>query len=98
MGIRHRIATELSVQNVVPTILEGRRALQVVFEEVSKELQARDRVEVRGFGVFEVRTLNAKTMSLRGKTVHVPKRRRVNFRLADSLKKRLNPPGEGGAK
>lgn len=90
MGIRHAVAKELSSQNVVSDVIVGRRALQIVFEELSKELQSRGRVEIRNFGVFVVKSYRKKTMTLRGKTFVVPDRKRVGFHAGVRLKRRLN--------
>lgn len=90
MGTRHNIAVELSAQNLVPSVLEGRKVLRVVFEEIAKELERHGRAEIRNFGIFEVRTYPAKTVFLKGKARSVPSRRRVNFRIGNRIRDRLN--------
>lgn len=81
---------------MVSDVLQGRRALQVVFEELSKELDKRGRVEVRDFGVFKVRRHETKKMVVRGKSIVVPARNLVRFKVSKKLKRRLNSGNKRG--
>ncbi len=66
--------------------------VQHFLEEITVELALNNRLEFRGFGVFEPRTLAARTAQ-NPKTlekIHVPARRQVKFKMGRKMNKRLN--------
>ena len=70
----------------------AKRAVDLIFEGMSKELARGGRVEIRGFGSFQVRNYdsfkswNPKT----GESVEVKPKRMPHFRVGKHLFKRLN--------
>jgi len=66
--------------------------VQCFLDEIAAELAGNNRLEFRGFGVFEVRERSARTAQ-NPKTlqkVRVPARRTVKFRAGRRMKERLN--------
>ncbi|MFL5320631.1 MAG: integration host factor subunit beta [Myxococcaceae bacterium] len=72
---------------------EIERIVNAVFDSMSESLQEGERIEIRGFGSFGVKTRparqgrNPKT----GEQVSVPLRRTPFFTVGKELKDRLNP-------
>ena len=71
--------------------------VNTIFDAMTSGLQQGDRIEIRGFGSFEVRTRkprvgrNPKT----GVQVDVSKRRVPFFKVGKELKERVNTNGNG---
>lgn len=65
-----------------------KKVVQVFLDEIVEELVKGNRVEFRGFGVFEVKQRASRTgrNPRTGQKVHVPKRKIVNFRVGRSMK------------
>ena len=69
--------------------------VNAVFATMCAALQRGERIEIRGFGSFSVKTRaardgrNPKT----GQKVHVPPRRTLSFTVGKELRDRLNPEG-----
>jgi len=67
--------------------------VQTIFDAMLGALQRQQRIEIRGFGSFAIKTRrprqgrNPKT----GQTVHVPSRRAPYFTVGKELRDRLNP-------
>jgi len=74
------------------TLREIDHIVDVVFERLTRALAAGDRVEIRGFGAFSVRTrqpriaINPKNK----KQVEVPSKNIVHFKTGKELHARLN--------
>ncbi|WP_164020062.1 integration host factor subunit beta [Pyxidicoccus trucidator] len=71
--------------------------VHAVFDCMCRSLVAGKRIELRGFGVFSVRTRRARTgrNPKTGKSVAVPERRTLSFAAGKELRERLNaPPAE----
>lgn len=71
--------------------------VHAVFECMCRALVAGKRIELRGFGVFTVRSRRARTgrNPKTGKSVSVPERRTLSFAAGKELRERLNaPPAE----
>lgn len=74
--------------------LQAEIAVNTIFDEMSKALQENKRVEVRGFGTFEIREYqsyvgrNPKT----GELVNVNEKRAPFFKSGKSLRAILNHP------
>ncbi|MCX7338856.1 MAG: integration host factor subunit beta [Alphaproteobacteria bacterium] len=68
------------------------KVLDGIFIFFRQELAARNRIELRGFGVFYLRTCGAKKARnpKTGLTVLVPARQYVHFRMGKQLKDRMN--------
>ncbi|AKQ66501.1 Integration host factor beta subunit [Myxococcus hansupus] len=68
--------------------------VHAVFDEMSRALVAGKRIELRGFGVFAVRTRRARTgrNPKTGERVLVPTRRTLSFSAGKELRERLNAP------
>ena len=66
--------------------------MKTIFEKISEALARGERIELRGFGAFTVKERaprvgrNPRT----GETVHVPAKRRLNFRSGKELRRRIN--------
>ena len=65
-----------------------KQIIQMVFDEVIRELAAGNRLEFRDFGVFEVVTRKARTgrNPRTGESVAVPPKRKVRFKAGRKLK------------
>jgi len=67
--------------------------VQTIFDAMLGALQRQQRIEIRGFGSFAIKTRrpregrNPKT----GQKVHVPSRRTPYFTVGKELRERLNP-------
>ena len=76
--------------NQTNKIAEG--AVNIFFNNIKQSLSAGDKVEIRGFGSFLIRTYNAyvgrnpKT----GDKVHVPKKELPFFRAGKDLREKVN--------
>lgn len=81
---------QLKNRGVPPDVVE--KAVRRVFREIIKALAAGRRVELRGFGVLELRELaggtrrNPKT----GEAIEVPAKRGVHWKTGKGLAKALN--------
>lgn len=75
---------------------EAKKAVAAVFETLSERLAAGDRVQVSGFGSFEIRD-RAERQGTNPRTrekVTIPASKAVGFRPASSLKGRVGSDGE----
>lgn len=68
------------------------RIVSTVFEEISAALAEGNRVELRGFGAFSVKTRDARTgrNPRTGETVHVARKSVPFFKVGKDLRLRLN--------
>ncbi|MCP3099604.1 integration host factor subunit beta [Myxococcus sp. K15C18031901] len=68
--------------------------VHAVFDCMAGSLVAGRRIELRGFGVFAVRTRRARTgrNPKTGQMVSVPQRRTLSFAAGKELRERLNAP------
>jgi integration host factor subunit beta len=71
------------------------RIVTTVFEEIAAALERRDRVELRGFGAFSVRTRDARVgrNPRTGEEVAVPEKLAPYFKTGKELRERLNGAG-----
>ncbi len=70
-------------------------ALFTTLREVMAEADPELRIEIRNFGVFEVKTTKAKPKARNpktGETVYVPPKRKTNFKPGKLLKNALKKP------
>ncbi len=66
-------------------------AVDAIFGSMAQALQRGERVEIRGFGTFQVKLHEAREgrNPRTGEPIHVPARRRPFFRVAKELKERI---------
>jgi len=71
------------------------RIVSTIFEEISAALERGDRVELRGFGAFSVKTRPARTgrNPRTGEAVEVEEKRIPFFKTGKELRERLNDDG-----
>ena len=88
---KREIAKKISEQSGI-TVLVAREAVQLVFDGIIETLQEEGRIELRNFGVFEVKRRRArKARNPRtGENVSVPERRVVTFKPGREIKERVN--------
>lgn len=74
------------------TKTEVERTLEAVLDRTSNALAAGDRVDLRGFGIFEARTSKARTgrNPATGATIEIAASQKATFRPSKELKERLN--------
>ena len=75
------------------------KAVDALFTAMREELVKGNRIEVRGFGVLEVRATKAKPAARNprtGEVVYVPPRRKTHFKPGKDLKEALHRPLELG--
>jgi integration host factor subunit beta len=67
--------------------------VQTIFESMLDALRRDQRIEIRGFGSFAVKTRQAREgrNPKTGQRVHVPRRRTPYFNVGKELRDRLNP-------
>ena len=72
-----------------------RRLIQRLLEEIQDDIVNTGRIEFRGLGTFSVTTKPAHNTEHpgTGQPVHIPAKKKVNYRSAKALRERLNPPG-----
>ena len=93
------ILTAMTKQQLLETVAaatgqsrsEIDRTLEAILEKTSEALASGERVELRGFGIFEVKETKTRTgrNPRTGETVEVPASRKAKFRPSKELKDRL---------
>ncbi len=70
--------------------------INLILENISEALMRGDKVELRGFGSFKVKTRRARQARnpRTGEAVQVPAKRVPFFKTSNDLKARLNKSGE----
>ena len=73
------------------TKAEIERTLEAILDRASNALAAGDKVELRGFGIFEAKATKARTgrNPATGATIEIPAGRKASFRPSKELKNRL---------
>ena len=93
--IRSELVQRLADANRHLTQSEVERIVDVIFGEIAAGLARGNRVEIRGFGSFQVRRRaprrgrNPRT----GVSVDVPEKYALRFRMGKELFTRMNQPG-----
>lgn len=76
--------------------------VDALFRIMGEELIAGNRIEIRGFGVFEVKNTKPKPAARNPKTgeiIYVPARRKTHFKPGKLIKEELHKPlAKGGSK
>ncbi len=69
-----------------------------IFDEMTRALQQDERIEIRGFGSFEVRSYKAYEgrNPRTGETVKVDPKKLPFFKVGKELRERINGEGDGG--
>ena len=64
----------------------------IILLEIKKTLRRRERVELRGFGVFSTNTQKARISRnpKTGQKVNTPEKKTINFKISKELFKKLN--------
>ena len=64
----------------------------IILDEIKKTLRRRERVELRGFGVFSTNTQKARISRnpKTGEKVHTPEKITINFKMGRDMFKKLN--------
>jgi nucleoid DNA-binding protein len=91
---KKEIAKKISEQSGINVLL-ALKAVQMVFDGIIETLVEEGRIELRNFGVFEVKRRRArKARNPRtGETVSVPERRVVTFKPGLEMEQRVNELG-----
>ncbi|MCX7878529.1 MAG: integration host factor subunit beta [Ignavibacteria bacterium] len=100
---RVRTLTKKDIEDKLEMKFEGRKltvkgAVDALFESIRELLMTADpdlRIEIRDFGVFEVKTTKAKPKARNLKTgefVYVPPRKKMHFKAGKLLKEFLKKP------
>jgi nucleoid DNA-binding protein len=74
---------------------EAAQMVDLVFEAMRNSLIEGNRIEIRGFGVFQVKETRPKPAARNprtGKVIYVPARRKTHFRPGKLLKEELHRP------
>ena len=89
--IAERVAQQTGLAQVAV-----KQIVQMLFDEVTNELAAGNRLEFRDFGVFEVVTRKARTgrNPRTGEKVAVPPKRVVTFKMGKVMKEKVAAAGE----
>ena len=84
----------VKIANLNPSIYQkdASKIVNVFFDTITKALSKNERVELRGFGVFDVKKRKARIARnpKNGATVAVPEKNVPFFRMGKSMKDRLN--------
>jgi integration host factor subunit beta len=90
--LKSGLARRLSEQNPHLYAKDLEKVVDAIFQEIERALARGDRVELRGFGTFAVKTWRARPgrNPRSGATVDVPERRYPSFRMAKEMLLRLN--------
>lgn len=75
------------------TLKDVDRIVNVIFDRLTEALANGDRVELRGFGAFSIRTRKPRVaINPKNKTkVQVPEKNIIHFKTGKELHARLNP-------
>lgn len=80
----------------------AKQLVDIFFKLLTETIIEGNRIEARGFGVFEVKKTNAKPSARNprtGERVYVPARRKVHFKpgklLKEAMSRPLEPVGDG---
>lgn len=90
------ISTSQLVENVAKktgmTKADAKRAVSAIFDTMTEHLQSGDRIQLSGFGSFEVRTRAARTGTnpRTREKVQIPESKAVGFRPASSLRDKVS--------
>ena len=84
------LADEIDCKNTM-----AKQAVDILFETLSEAIIEGERIEIRGFGSWEVKRTNARPRARNprtGEEVYVPARRKVGFKPGKILRDALSIP------
>jgi integration host factor subunit beta len=90
--IKSELISRIAEQNPHLYVKDAEKVVNAIFDEIVVALARGDRVEMRGFGIFFVRTWsprrgrNPKT----GESINVPETNHVAFKIGREMHARLN--------
>lgn len=89
---KSELIQKLAERNPHLFLRDVEKIVDTVFDEISKALAKGDRVELRGFGAFSVKSRDARTgrNPRTGETVQVEAKRLPFFKTGKGLRERLN--------
>lgn len=90
--IKSELIQKIAEENPELTLRDVERIVSTVFEEITAALARGDRVELRGFGAFSVKTRDARTgrNPRTGEAVEVPEKRVPFFKAGKDMRERMN--------
>jgi integration host factor subunit beta len=90
----------ISAENPNLSNADADRLVRIIFDMIANQLVAGGRVELRGFGVFDVKQRNARSgrNPRTGDAVSVEEKRVLYFRTGKELRDRLNAQSEADQK
>ncbi|MEE6206840.1 MAG: integration host factor subunit beta [Alphaproteobacteria bacterium] len=90
---RSELIEKIAAQMPNLTVKDIEGIVNVVFEKLTNALAAGDRIEIRGFGAFSVRTRKPRVaINPKNKAkVEVPSKNIIHFKTGKELHDRLNP-------
>jgi integration host factor subunit beta len=96
--IKSELVQKIAEENPELTMRDVERIVSTVFEEITAALARGDRVELRGFGAFSVKTRDARVgrNPRTGESVEVPEKRVPFFKAGKDMRERMNN-GAGAA-
>lgn len=94
---KSELIQKLAERNPHLFLRDVEKIVDTVFDEISKALAKGDRVELRGFGAFSVKSREARVgrNPRTGETVHVDAKRLPFFKTGKGLRERLNGNANG---
>jgi integration host factor subunit beta len=89
---KSELIQKLAERNPHLFLRDVEKIVDTVFDEITSALARGDRVELRGFGAFSVKSREARTgrNPRTGETVHVDAKRLPFFKTGKGLRERLN--------
>lgn len=91
--LRSELIHRLSEEFPHLTFREIEQSVVLFFEELTRQLEKGERIELRGLGSWSVREYNARTgrNPMTREAVDVEATKRVHFKASKSILERLNP-------
>lgn len=95
--IKSELVTQIAEANPHLYQRDVERIVNTIFDEITSALSRGDRVELRGFGAFSVKTRPARMgrNPRTGEPVHVDEKHVPFFKTGKELRDRLNGAGNG---
>jgi integration host factor subunit beta len=90
--IKSELVARIAEQNPHLFAKDVEKIVNAIFDEISAALVRRERVELRGFGIFTVKTRSARPgrNPKTGALISVPETHLPSFRTGKEMKARLN--------
>ena len=69
------------------------KSIDVIVDSIVESVAKDEKVEIRGFGRFSIKTINAKYNARNPKTgeiIYVPEKKKVSFKMSKHLKQEIN--------